>query len=119
VRILDAYLARTGFELHADAPIFRNRSGAPYSKDTLGDDFRVVREMVFPNDTRRLQDIGRSGTIEAVAGEVDPAALAAKMGNTIDRNRRLQETFLPKRTVTVRLADEARKRGRTRLRENE
>jgi hypothetical protein len=118
-RILNAYLARLGADVHADAPIFRNRSGRPYSKDTLGDDFRVVREKVFPGDRRMLLDIRRSGAVEAVAGEVDPTALASKMGNSIDHSRHLQNTYLPKRTATIRLADEARRRGRRVLRENE
>ena len=42
-RLLEAYLESLGVDLHDDAPIFRNRSRAPYSKDTLGDDFRAVR----------------------------------------------------------------------------
>ena len=33
---MQAYLTKLGIELHDDAYIFRNRSGAPYSKDTLG-----------------------------------------------------------------------------------
>jgi hypothetical protein len=33
-------VSRLGVELHGEAYIFRNRSGAPYSKDTLGDDFQ-------------------------------------------------------------------------------
>jgi hypothetical protein len=119
VRILDAYLERLGVDLHFDAPIFRNRSGAPYSKDTLGDDFRVIRQAVFPGDTRRLMDIRRSGAVEAIAGDVDPAALGQKMGNSIQDSKALQETYLPRRAATVRLADEARKRGRRVLRENE
>src|SRR3984893_18605067 len=45
--IVDFYIAGLGVELLANAPIFRNRSGGPYSKDTLGDDFRVVRSAVF------------------------------------------------------------------------
>jgi hypothetical protein len=28
-------------------PIFRNRSGHSYSKDTLGHDFEAVRELLF------------------------------------------------------------------------
>jgi hypothetical protein len=32
---------KPGVELHGDAPIFRNRSGAPYFSDTLGGDFRA------------------------------------------------------------------------------
>jgi len=42
-RLLEACLDSFGVDLHDDAPIFRNRSRAPYSKDTLGDDFRAVR----------------------------------------------------------------------------
>src|SRR5262249_21653965 len=43
---LEGYIAALGVELHGDAHIFRNRSGAPYSSDTLGDDFRDVRRLV-------------------------------------------------------------------------
>src|SRR5262249_5701919 len=39
-RILRAYLDALPVELVG--PIFRNRSGHPYSKDTLGDDFRDI-----------------------------------------------------------------------------
>jgi hypothetical protein len=75
----------------------------------------------FPNadDTRRIMDIRRSGAVEAAAGQADPAALAAKMGNSIDKSKALQNTYLPKRAATVRLADEARRRGGRVLSENE
>ena len=118
-RVLDAYLESLGVELVGDAPIFRNRSGQPYSADTLGDDFRDLREATFPGDTRVLLDIRRSGAVEALAGEADPAAMAAKMGNTIHQNRQLAETYLPRKTATARLVDEARRKGRQRLRGNE
>jgi hypothetical protein len=115
-RLVGTYTAGLGFELHDDAPIFRNRSGAAYSKDTLGDDFRAVRAAEFPGDKRQMMDFRRSGAVEATAGEVDPAALAGKMANTIDRNRDLQATYLPHNTTLVRLADHARTKGRARLR---
>lgn len=118
-RILEAYLASMGARPVGDAPIFRNRSGQPYTADTLGDDFRDLRELVFPGDSRVLLDIRRTGAVEALAGEADPAAMAAKMGNTIHQNRQLAETYLPRKAATVRIVDEARKRGRQRLRENE
>jgi hypothetical protein len=47
IRLLAAYLARLGVTLTGEAYIFRNRSGAPYSKDTLGDDFRDIRAAEF------------------------------------------------------------------------
>jgi len=40
IAALQAYIARLGVDLHGEAYIFRNRSGRPYSSDTLGDDFR-------------------------------------------------------------------------------
>ncbi len=42
-RLLEAYHALTPATAVQAAPVFRNRSGRPYSKDTLGDDFRDVR----------------------------------------------------------------------------
>ncbi len=115
--VLTAYLDQLGAVVAGDAPLFRNRAGRPYTADTLGDDFREVRSAVFPGDTRVLLDIRRSGAVEALAGEAPMGAMAAKMGNSIDTNRQLAETYLPRKTATVRLVDEARKLGRQRLRE--
>jgi hypothetical protein len=44
--ILTAYVKKLGVDIAPNAPLFRNRSVNPYSKDTLGDDFRDVREAV-------------------------------------------------------------------------
>ncbi len=127
-RVLLAYMATLPFELHPDMPIFhtrgagsgpkggRPRAPAPYTKDTLSKDFRIVRKAVFPGDKRKVMDFRRSGAVEAIAGKVDPAALAGKMANSIDTNQELQRTYLPNQTAVVRLADEARARGREVLR---
>jgi hypothetical protein len=118
-RMVRAYLAETfkGAQLHPDTALFRNRSGAPYSSDTLGDDFRDVRMLVFGEDeARQLLDMRRSRAIEALAGEVDPGALAGKMGNTIDEARELQKTYLPSQVAVVQIADKAMLRGRRKLR---
>jgi hypothetical protein len=116
VRVLDAYLAKLGAA--PIGPIFRNRSGAPYSKDTLGDDFRAVRTIVFgKGENRQLQDFRRSGTVEALAGKVAPTDLSSKMANSISQSTRLQKTYGPVQLASVRDADAARRRGRRRLRE--
>jgi hypothetical protein len=127
-RLLTSYVASLPFELHPAMPIFHTRGAepgplggrprrpVPYTKDTFGDDFRVVRNALFPGDSRQLGDFRRSGAVEATAGEVDPAALAGKMANSIDQNKELQATYQPHNATLVRLADEARKRGRGRLR---
>ncbi|MBO0743249.1 MAG: hypothetical protein J2P51_17735, partial [Hyphomicrobiaceae bacterium] len=117
-RVLTAYLKRFSAELMGDAPIFRNRSGAPYTKDTLGDDFRDVRTLVFgPNETRRLADFRRAGTVEALAGGIDAETLSNKMPNTLSQSSFLHDTYAPVQLVRVRDADAARKRGRAKLRE--
>jgi hypothetical protein len=114
--VLDAYLAKFGAEMVG--PIFRNRSGATYSKDTLGDDFRDVRMLVFgPAEKRTLADFRRSGSVEALAGKVDPGTLSAKMANTLSQSNFLHATYQPTQLAVVREADTARKIGRRRLRE--
>lgn len=121
--VLDAYLATLGAEPLGTAPIFRNRSGRPYSKDTLGDDtlgddFRDVRTIVFgPQETRQLADFRRSGSVEALAGNVQPEKLSAKMANTLSQSNFLHQTYSPVQLASVRDADAARRRGRTSLRE--
>jgi hypothetical protein len=64
---------------------------------------------LHPNRYTRIFLIG--------AGEVDPEHLAKKMGNTIDDNKALQDTYLPAQVAIVRMADKARLIGRRRLRE--
>jgi hypothetical protein len=116
---MQAYLANLGAELHGEAYIFRNRSGAPYSKDTLGDDFRAVRIAVFGEANKRtLADFRRSGAHEAIAGDAAPAALAHAMGNTLNTSNMLFATYCPVNLTTIRSVMDARRRGRARLRGN-
>lgn len=112
-RVLDAYLASLGATIAPDAPIFRNRSGAPYSKDTLGDDFRDVRALAFGDSERRtIADFRRSGTVEAFRGGASAEDVGAKLANDYATSSALQRTYTPVDLAVVRMVDEARKRGR-------
>jgi hypothetical protein len=122
-RLVRSYLEATfgdddgKVEIHPSAILLLNRSGDPYSKDTLGDDFRDIRKAEFgPAEKRQLQDMRRSAAIEATAGGVDPAALANKMGNSIDENRELHNTYVPNHEAIIRTVDSARLIGRRRIR---
>jgi hypothetical protein len=118
--ILDAYLGRISVVPVGDAPLFRNRSGAPYSKDTLGDDFRAVRTMVFgKNDDRQLADIRRSGAVEATVGGAKVEKLAKKMANTISASTRLQKVYNPVDVESVRSVDRSREQARRERKANE
>jgi hypothetical protein len=116
--VLKAYLEKLGTELTKDAYNFRNRSGQPYSKDTLGDDFRAVREAEFGPLERRMlgHDFRRSGAVEAIVGDAAPAALSHAMGNTLSASNMLFATYLPVNAATIKAVFEARKIGRRKLR---
>lgn len=117
MRVYRAYVVKLPATPFGKAIIFRNRSGAPYSKDTLGDDFKDIRERVFgAGEKRQLADFRRSGTVEGLAGGVQPAALSAKMANSISASTRLQKTYGPVMLATVREADDRRLDGRRKLR---
>jgi hypothetical protein len=107
-------------DLHPDAVLFRTRTGAAYGREPLAHDFAAVRALAFPGDKRRLMDIRRSGVVEAVAGKADAIGLAAKLANSIGRSNTLNKTYAPVDIEAVRNTDEARLRGRRRMRaENE
>lgn len=111
--LLDAYLAKEPCDI---GNILRNRSGTPYSRFTMPDDFAVIREKVFPGDQRTLADMRRSGAIELSAGGAAPQTTAAKMANSISSANAIHRTYQPVDLETVRQADEARKIGRQRMR---
>lgn len=112
--LMDAYLKDNPCEVGA---FLRNRSGAPYSRFTLPDDFAVIRELCFPGDKRTLADMRRSGAIEAQAGGATPAETAAKMANSISSANAIHKTYQPVDLTAVRQADAARRRGRQRMRD--
>jgi hypothetical protein len=117
-RMLKAYLEQQGAQPVGAAPIFRNRSGRPYSKDTLGDDFRAVRARVCgPAEDRQIADLRRSGAAEAISGDVSPAKLSSKMANTLSASNRLHKTYAPPQLADARSVDTARISGRAKLRE--
>jgi integrase-like protein len=114
---LEGYIAKLGIELHGEAYLFRNRSGAPYSSDTLGDDFRDIRSRIFGDrDKRTLADFRRSGAVEAIAGGANAEELAHAMGNTLSASNALYATYVPVNLATIRGVMDARRRGRTKLR---
>jgi hypothetical protein len=105
-RLVTAYQKKLGAELHPDAILFHDRSKAPYREGSLADDFAAVCALVFPG--RRLMDLRRSGTIEAIVGGADITAVAAKIANSLDRSSELHRTYAPVDLAAVHNADEAR-----------
>jgi hypothetical protein len=115
-RLVSAYLSEMGTVLLPNAMLFRTRSGAAYIEATLSHDFAAVRAIAFPGDKRRLMDMRRSGVVEAIAGKADPLGLSAKLANSINRSNALHKTYAPVDIEAVRNTDEARLRGRRKMR---
>jgi hypothetical protein len=112
---IGTYLKAMAVVIPKDQPFIRDRFGKIYKKDSLGDDFRIIRNILLPGDDRTLMDMRRTGAVEAVAGEATPSVLSAKSGNTIGQSSKLHDTYVPIKLSVVRRADEARKAGRKRL----
>ena len=84
----------------------------------MGDDFRAVRlDLYGPNEKRTLADFRRSGSMEAFAGQAQPAALAHVMGNSLERCHELFRTCCPVNVVSLQEVAEARERRAKRLAE--
>jgi hypothetical protein len=116
-RLISAYLSALGAERLPDAVLFRTRSGKAYQDARLSRDFEKVRELIFPGDKRRLMDMRRSGAVEAIAGGADAVGLAAKLANSIGRSNALHKTYAPVDIEAVRNTDDARRRGRLKMRQ--
>lgn len=71
--------------------------------------------MLGKDESRKLMDMRRTGSVEANAGGASVEAISAKLGNSIDRNKTLQKVFMPVDVASVRAADESRKIGRQKL----
>ena len=59
--------------------------------------------------------MANAARIEAAVGGAKPQDLSAKGGNTIGHSNALFETYTPVQLAAVRQADEARKKGREKL----
>lgn len=109
--LLNAYLSLMPTPMPA-APIIRRPTGAAYrDKDSFGDDFRMIRNAVFPGDERQFLDIRRSAATEARLGGADKDDIGAAMANRIDENTGLEATYIvaaSRKVLAARLAGRER-----------
>lgn len=119
-RLISWYLDKIfhGLDIAPGTTIFRTRRGAAYTKNSLAEDHRDIRGMVFTDDKRVLLDIRRSASTEAIAGGVEDTHLSAMMANSISESKALEQTYAPIQVQTVRKANKARGLGRDTLRAN-
>ena len=93
-------------------------SGANTNQESRpADELHVSKPGRKPVVDLELADFRRSGSVEALAGDVPPETLSTKMANTISASNRLHKTYAPAVLASVRNVDAARGRGRSKLRE--
>lgn len=110
------YMERQPFAYRDDTPILRQRDGNAYrSKDTFGDDFRDVRAIAFPGDTRQFMDIRRSANVEADAAGADKKTMGELLANGLADSRFLDETYTPPTVAKAREVARQRIEGRAKL----
>lgn len=113
---LGLFVAALPYDLSPSAPAIRQRNGNAYrSKDTFGDDFRTVRNHVFPGDKRQFMDIRRSGNVEADAAGADKATMGELLANSMATSKFLEDTYTPPTVAKARLVAQQRVTGRERL----
>jgi hypothetical protein len=115
-----AYLKQLGADLHPSAALIRRKSGKAYAEGVSGknyfaQDFRTVRNHVFPGDDRQFMDIRRSGNVEADAAGADKATMAELLANSLDSSAFLDATYTPATVTKARQVAATRKEGRERL----
>lgn len=113
---LAGYLDRQARAEADETPIIRQRDGGAYrNKDTFAADFRDVRAVVFPGDTRKLMDIRRSANVEADAAGVDKKTMGELLANGLADSRFLEETYTPPTVTKAREVARQRVEGRAKL----
>jgi hypothetical protein len=114
------YRSVMGEKLLASEFVLLMRDGSIYrTKDTFAKDFRRVRDVAFPGDTRRLMDIRRSGNVEAFVGGADRDAMGKALANRLGDNQFLFDTYTPPTLAAARQISAAREAGWERLKPKE
>ena len=125
--VLKACLATLPKDLHPSAPIFRTPPFQPAKRWQAASGRYLPRRCARPafsrcagsEISRRLSPAPRLPQIRCGRGQGWPGrsrGAGGQDGQLIDKNRGLQDTYLPPSATVVRIADEARTRGRARLR---
>jgi hypothetical protein len=92
------------------------RAPSPHTKNTLSKDFRILRTAVFgPDENRKLMDLRRSGTMEAIAGDATAEQIGQTLGNDFKNSKKLQTTYAPNHLASVKKVEAARRKGRKAL----
>lgn len=110
---IDAYVASLPVIVLPEQPFIRTTRGHEYLKARFLLDFDLVRKEAFgPEETRRFQDIRRSGNVEADLADASPEDRAEILANNLHRDKFLEATYTPPTVAKARKLAEKRLVGR-------
>lgn len=111
-----AYVESLPVTILPGQPFLRTATGHEYLKARFLDDFDKTRKAAFGDgETRRFQDIRRSGNVEADLGGATPEERAEILANNLHKNRFLEETYTPPTITKAREHHKKRLIGRALL----
>lgn len=113
-RLLSWYLAKFyhGLDIAPGTVLFRTEKGMAFTKNRLTEIHAEMRVAAMLGDTRKLLDIRRSASTEALAGGVHGLGLSTMMANSLSQSNSLERTYLPIQIGKVRDIADARQEGR-------
>ena len=90
-------------------PLVRTRRGRLYSKDLLAQDFRRIANLVGLPKSVQIRDLRRTAPTERLEGGANDQEARSALGNSIDRNAALYDTYS---VLSLDMAREAERKRR-------
>jgi site-specific recombinase XerD len=113
IELIASYQQEASFQVLPTTPLVRTRRGRPYSKDRLARDFRIIADKVGLPKNLQMRDLRRTAHTERLEGGAHPQEARAAIGNSVDRNKTLDDTYSVYSLDMAREAERKRREHKT------
>ena len=107
--LIAQYLREVPFDILPTTPLIRTRRGRPYSQFMLAKDFRRIANLVGLPKNVQLRDLRRTAHTERLEGGANDQEARSAIGNSINRNTALYDTYS---VLSLDMAREAERKRR-------
>ncbi len=111
--LIERYQRESKFKVLPTTQLVRTRRGRPYSKDQLARDFRRIADKVGLPKNVQMRDLRRTAHTERLEGGAHPQEARAAIGNSVDRNKTLDDTYSVYSLDMARAAERKRREHKT------
>ena len=113
LELIRRYLREAPFDILPTTPIVRTRRGRIYSKDQFARDFRRIANLVGLPKNVQMRDLRRTAHTERLEGGANDQEAKAAIGNSIDRNSALYDTYSVLSLDMAKAAERKRREHKT------